>query len=140
MFGFVEVAAGDLGKVLEARHRKQIVSIRRLPQIHQVHQLVSVIPEITRTHLDATRGSTVRVTGDAKRTLPPDFQEDVFRTLIGRDVAADPERDDVRVLLRADVVLRDLGARQHQHAVQPPCALHLFGNLAEIFVERALQN
>jgi hypothetical protein len=34
--------------------------------------------------------------------------KDVFRTLIGGDVAADPERDDVRVLLRADVVLRAL--------------------------------
>ena len=47
-----------------------------------------------------------------------DLAQNVFGRLIGADVLADVQRDDVRVLLAADVILGDLGAGNHQHAVE----------------------
>ena len=54
----------------------------------------------------------MRMAGDAERALAPDLFQDVLGRLVGADELADVQRDDVRVLLAADVVLRDLRARE----------------------------
>ena len=59
----------------------------------------------------------MRVAGDAERPLPPDLAQDGVGGLIGADVSLDVERDDVRVLLAAQAVLRHLRAGNDEHAV-----------------------
>jgi hypothetical protein len=89
-----------------------------------------MIPQVTGTDFDAPRRPVMRVTGDAQRALPPDLAKDRVRTLIGADVVANIERDDVRVLLAAYPVLRDLCARDDEH----PVRLHRsFGFTADVF-------
>ena len=80
----------------------------------------------------------MRMAGDAQRALPADRVQDVLGRLIGADVLVDVERDDVRVLLAADVVLRDLGAGNHQQIVELPRAARLGGDLLEIGLEALL--
>ena len=73
---------------------------------------------------------------DAQRILPPDLFEDLFRLQIGADELLQAERDDVRVVLRADVVLRDLGARNDDHAVLPLRARAFLLDVGHVVVER----
>ena len=80
----------------------------------------------------------MRMARDAERALPPDLAQDVLGGLIGADVFGDVQRDDVRVLLAADVVLRDLGARHDQQIVELPGAPGLGGDVRKVGVEPPL--
>ena len=75
--------------------------------------------------------------GDAERALPADLVQDVLGRLIGADVLVDVERDDVRVLLAADVILRDLGAGNHEQVVELPRAPRLGRDLVQVGLESA---
>jgi hypothetical protein len=44
MLGFVEVAVGNVGVMLQARDWKQIVTVRGLPHVDQVGEFSPVIP------------------------------------------------------------------------------------------------
>ena len=112
MLRFVEVAVGHVRVVLQARHGKQIVAVRRFPHVNEVDEPLAVIPQVARPDLNPSRRPVVRMTGDAERRLPPDRAQDVLGRLIGRDEFRDVQRNDVRIPLAADVVLRDLGARE----------------------------
>ena len=60
-----------------------------------------------------------------------------FAFSVGADELLDAERDDVRVVLRADVILRHLGARNDQHAVLPLRARALLLDVGDVVVERS---
>jgi len=68
---------------LSPRHGKQVVSICRFPDIDQIRQLFPVVPKVARADFDPPRGSVVRVTCDAERTLPANFGKNVEGWLIG---------------------------------------------------------
>ena len=69
---------------------------------------------------------------DADRALAPDLPQDVLRRLVGADEPVDAQRYDVGVLARPRVVLRNLGAGNHQQLVLPPRPLRLLTNRVEI--------
>ena len=95
MLRLVEVAVGHVRVVLQARHRKQIVAIRRFPDVHEIRQLLAMIPEVARADLDPPRRPMMGMTGDAQRVLAADLAQDFVGRLIGADVALDVEGDDV---------------------------------------------
>src|SRR4030095_4064730 len=117
MFGFVEVAARDVRKMLEARDREQIVPIGRLPDVDEARQRGAMIPEIAGADLETTHSAMVRVARNAQGALPPNLLQGVVWRLLSRDVALDVEGNDVRVLLAPKLVLRDLSARHDEEVV-----------------------
>src|SRR4030095_7470678 len=94
-----------------------------------------MVPQIASADLDAPRGAVMRMTGDAERALAPNLAQDVGGALIGAHVALYVERDDVRVLLAADAVLRHLDTGHDEHAVLLPRPLALLVNVVEISLE-----
>ncbi len=64
--------------------------------------------------------------------------QDVFGGLIGADELAQVQRDDVRVVLAADMVLRDLGAGNHQQIVQALRSLGFGGDVGHVGLEPIL--
>ena len=46
MLRLVEVAVGHVRVVLQARHRKQVVAIRRFPQSPRYPKTLAMIPEV----------------------------------------------------------------------------------------------
>src|SRR2546425_9611773 len=95
----------------------------------------AMIPEVTGADLEAARGAVMGMTRDAQRVLVADFAPDVVGRLIGADVLFDVERDDVRVLAAADVVLRHLGAGHNEHPVFALGPLRFRTNVGQICVE-----
>ena len=76
------------GIVLQARHRKQIVAVGRLPDVDQIDEPLPVVPQIAGADLDPPRRPVMRMAGDAERALPPDLLEDVLGRLVGADELA----------------------------------------------------
>src|SRR4029450_2786495 len=132
MFGFVEVPARDVRKMLEARDREQIVPIGRLPDVDEARQRGAMIPEIAGADFETTHGAMVRVARNAQGALPPNLLQDVVRRLIGRDVALDVEGNDVRVLLAPKLVLRDLRAWHDEELVFATGSLGFAGDVFEV--------
>ena len=62
----VEVAVGDVRVVLQARHRKQIVAVGRLPHVDQLREPLAVVPQVAGPDFDAPRRPVVRVARDAR--------------------------------------------------------------------------
>ena len=124
--------------MLQARHREEIVAVRRFPHVHQVDDPLAVVPEIAGADFDAPRRPVMRVAGDAERPLRADRTQDVLGRLIGADELLDVQRDDVRVLPAADVILRDLGAGDDQQVIETARALRLRGDVGEIRLEPRL--
>jgi hypothetical protein len=91
-----------------------------------------MIPEIAGTDLDASRRPVVRMARDAERPLPADFSQDLVGALVGADVLFDVQRNDVRVLVAADPVLRDLGAGNDEHPVALRRPLRLRPDIGEV--------
>ena len=138
MLGLVKVAVGNVGKVLETCHREEIVPVRGFPDVNQSGQLLAMVPQITGADLEATGRGVMRVAGDAECVLTADRSQDLLRWLVGADVLLDVQRDDVRVLLRPDTVLRHLRARDHEHPVLVPGTCRLRLDVLEIGVEITL--
>src|SRR5215471_20345104 len=82
---FMEVAVGNVGVVLEARDREQIVSVGRLPDVHELGHALSVIPEIARPDLDAPRRPMMWMTRNAQPALASNLFQDLVRRLISAD-------------------------------------------------------
>ena len=78
----------------------------------------------------------VRVARDAQGVLPADLLENLLRFQVGADELLQPERDDVRVVLGADVILRHLGAGNDDHAVLALGARGLLLDVRHVVVER----
>jgi hypothetical protein len=74
----------------------------------------------------------MRMTRDAERALLANLFQDVIRRLVGRDVALDVERNDVRVLPAVQLVLRDLGAGDDELIVFAACAVGFTRDIVEI--------
>src|SRR5262245_50252095 len=72
----VEVAARDVGVVLQARHREEVVSIGRFPDVDEVGQRLAVVPQVTGADLDPPRRPVMRMAGDAEAALATDLAED----------------------------------------------------------------
>ena len=95
MLGLVEVAVGNIGIVLQARHRKQIVAIGSLPHIDEIGQLLAMVPQVARTDLESARCPVMRMAGDAQCTLSANLTKNRIGRLIRADVLLDVQRDDV---------------------------------------------
>src|SRR5262245_43435641 len=83
MSGLVAVAVGHVRVVLDAGDREQVVAIGRFPDVDEIRQLFTVVPQIARADLETTRGAVVRVTGDAQRTLTANLAQDLVGPLVG---------------------------------------------------------
>src|SRR5262249_38746463 len=90
-----------------------------LPHIHEIDELLPMIPEVAGADLNAPSRAVMWMAGDAERTLTANFSEDRVCRLIGADELSKVQRDDVRVLLASNMVLRDLRPWNHQQAIQP---------------------
>ena len=77
----------------------------------------------------------VRVAGDTQRPLTPNLAQDVLGRLVGADEFSDVQRDDVRVALAADVILRDLGTWNDQQIVQTLGARRFGVDVIEVVCE-----
>src|SRR5258708_2885683 len=95
MLRFMEVAVRDVRVVLEARHRKQIVAVRRFPDVDEPGEPLAVVPEIAGADFYTSGRPVVRMAGDAQGVLPANLLQDVFSRLIGADELVDVQRDDV---------------------------------------------
>ena len=95
MLRLVEVAVGHVRVVLQARHRKQIVAIRGFPQVHEIRQLLAMIPEVARADLDPPSRPMMGMTGNTQRVLAANLAQDFIGRLVGADVALDVKGDDV---------------------------------------------
>jgi hypothetical protein len=91
----VEIAARDIGVVLQAGDREQIVAVGRLPDVDEVAEIPAVVPEIAGADLETARGSVMRMACDAERVLAADFAENLVCPLVRADVGLDVQRDDV---------------------------------------------
>ena len=71
--------------------------LRSVPDVHEIRQLLAMIPEITGADLDPPRGGVMRMAGDAERALPANLAQDSISALIGADVLLQPQGDDMGV-------------------------------------------
>src|SRR6185436_11232717 len=88
--------------------------------------------------LDTARRPVIRMTADADSPLTSNVFQNRFGRLVGADVLANVQRDNVRVLLASKMVPRHLDAWDDEQIVQPSRALRLRGNVGEVGTERVL--
>src|SRR6266849_556938 len=135
MLWLVKVTARHVRVVLEARDRKQIVTICGLPDVDQIDEPLSMIPQITGADLHTPCRSVMKMARNAQRTLSPDRHQDLLGRLIGADELANAERHDVGILLAPQVVLGNLGAWDHQEIVEALGASRLGGDVLEVLLK-----